>query len=66
MTKLKKIPIDDETYALLEEGAEQEGCTVDEYATKLMESWMEVVKADPTAAIELLKQQREAERKQQQ
>ena len=64
MTKLKRVFLNDETYRLLEEGAEKEGCTPDEYANKLMESFMTIAKADPKAAIDLLKQQREAEKKQ--
>jgi hypothetical protein len=63
--KMKRLPIDDETYRLLEEGAKKEGCTPDEYANRILENFMmKLAKADPKAAIDLLKQQREAEKKQ--
>jgi hypothetical protein len=60
--KMKRVPIDDETYRLLEEGAEKEGCTVDEYANRLLESFMEIAKADPDRAMAVLKEAHEAEK----
>jgi hypothetical protein len=60
--KMKRVPIDDETYRLLEEGAEKEGCTVDEYANRLLESFMEIAKADPDRAMAVLREAHEAEK----
>jgi hypothetical protein len=60
--KMKRVLIDDETYRLLEEGAEKEGCTVDEYANRLLESFMEIAKADPDRAMAVLKEAHEAEK----
>jgi hypothetical protein len=61
--KMRKVPLDDETYTLLEELAEQEGKTVDECANELVEDFMKVAKTDPGKAIAMLKAEREKQRK---
>jgi predicted CopG family antitoxin len=60
--KVKRVPIDDETYAKLEEQAKQEGCSVDELVNQIVEKFMKLAKADPDRAMAVLKEAHEAEK----
>ena len=57
-----KIPTSDNTAQLLEERAREEGVSVQEYVDQLTELFMELAKANPEAAIELLRKQRQEEK----
>ena len=57
-----KIPTYDNTAQLLEERAREEGVSVQEYVDQLTELFMELAKANPEAAIELLRKQRQEEK----
>jgi hypothetical protein len=44
--KLKQIPLDQETYAVLEKRAKQEGCSVDELVNRTVRRFLELAKTN--------------------